>query len=305
MLQGDLYQNTLEAFSRVDTLGMFLVLLMPLLLIWTSCIKWQFLLHSRGIRVGIIALMRFYTIGYFFNNFLPSSIGGDAARSYLLGKRIGSQTESLAAVVLERLTGLVTLIALALAGYLATPSIHGNLFVTASLFTLTLGSAAIVGLICAPERIYELRQWRQIKSASISNIVEKLGSMRSAARSSLVSKKVILYTGLYSLGFHALSVMNVYLAANVLKLDIGLAGLFAVTPIILVIAALPTTPGGLGVWEWSYSVLLLPIGAQLDDGFAIALLLRVQLIFFSIIGGVLHLLKDHTTPAQEVENADR
>jgi len=77
-----------------------------------------------------------------------------------------------------------------------------------------------------------------------------------------------------------------------------------VTPIILVISTLPTTPGSLGVWEWAYSVLLLPIGAQLEHGLAIALLLRGQLLITSLVGGVLHLFEARTSSNLKVKNTE-
>ncbi|MEO1308389.1 MAG: lysylphosphatidylglycerol synthase transmembrane domain-containing protein [Pseudomonadota bacterium] len=304
LLQGDVLSDTLAVLAQLDALGILLVLLMPIPLVWASCVKWQLLLRYRDIEVGLGPLMRFYTVGYFFNNFLPSSLGGDAARSYLVGKRIGSQTESLAAVILERLTGLVTLVALAFIGYIATPAIHDDVLVTGSLAILGAGCGVLIGLIWAPARLVRPVETRLVKVPVVGKVVAKLSQMRDAMQSFWAEPKVVGLTALYSFGYHALTVVNVYVAARVLGIDVSFIGLCAVTPIILVIAALPTTPGSIGVWEWAYSVLLLPIGAALEQGLAIALVLRGQLLFTSLVGGVLYLAERRQDPPANLEKVD-
>ncbi|MBM7068064.1 lysylphosphatidylglycerol synthase transmembrane domain-containing protein [Actibacterium sp. 188UL27-1] len=304
LMQGDVLQQTLQVLSQLDLIGVALVLLMPIPLVWASCIKWQLLLNYRDIRVGLAPLMRFYTVGYFFNNFLPSSLGGDAARSYLVGKRIGSQTESLAAVVLERLTGLVTLVALAFIGFVATPAIHGDVLVTGSLTILGVGCVVLMALIWAPQRLVGPLETGLVRVPLVGKVVAKLSQMRAAMQTFWGAPRVVGLSLLYSFGYHALTVVNVYVAARVLGIEVSFIGLCAVTPIILVIAALPTTPGSIGVWEWAYSVLLLPIGAELEQGLAIALVLRGQLLFASLVGGVLYLAERRAPAPQDLEKAD-
>lgn len=304
LMQGDILQETLAVLSQLDLLGVLLVLLMPVPLVWASCVKWRLLLNYREIHVGLGALMRFYTVGYFFNNFLPSSLGGDAARSYLVGKRIGSQTESLAAVVLERLTGLVTLVALAFVGYLATPAIHDDVLVTGSLMILGAGCVVLIALIWAPQPVVGPLEAALVKVPLLGKVIAKLAQMRAAMQTFWGAPRVVGLSVLYSFGYHALTVVNVYVAARVLGIDVSFIGLCAVTPIILVIAALPTTPGSIGVWEWAYSVLLLPLGAELEQGLAIALVLRGQLLFTSLVGGVLYLAERRVPGPTDLGKAD-
>src|SRR5438128_935635 len=56
--------------------GAALVVLAMLVSAW----KWQILLASHGLRVGFGHLFGTYLVGLFFNNFLPSNIGGDVIR---------------------------------------------------------------------------------------------------------------------------------------------------------------------------------------------------------------------------------
>ena len=62
------------------------------------------ILRERGVGLPFSRLFVLYLIGKFFNNFMPSMVGGDITRILLLGRQIGSQSRSAASVILERFT---------------------------------------------------------------------------------------------------------------------------------------------------------------------------------------------------------
>ena len=304
-IQVGILENIFDLLFRISYLGIFFVAIMPIPLVFASCLKWKLLLEYRDIIVNIISLCKYYTIGFFFNNFLPSSIGGDTARSYLVGAKIGSQSESLAAVVLERLSGLFTLVALAILGFALTPAVHDDLLVAGCILILAGGCIVIGAVIWMPPRLIAPIEGWALKLPVFGRVMALFIKMRTAMQGFWQKPKVVWLTLLYSLGYHALTVLNVYVSAIVLGIDVQFIHLCAVTPIILAIAALPTTPGSLGVWEWAYSILLLPIGAAFEEGLAIALLLRGQLLFASLLGGFLYMLEKRQSPgSDEIRTAD-
>ena len=60
----------------------------PILIIISSW-KWQVILRSQNIRLSLTRLFGLYMVGYFFNNILPTNVGGDVIRAYSLGKSTG------------------------------------------------------------------------------------------------------------------------------------------------------------------------------------------------------------------------
>src|SRR5690606_2801011 len=56
--------------------------LVVLLAIVLSAWKWGLLLASRGFPLPMTRLLRHYFVGLFFNNLLPSTVGGDAVRAW-------------------------------------------------------------------------------------------------------------------------------------------------------------------------------------------------------------------------------
>lgn len=296
--QKDVWHGAISLLTGLSPQGVALVLLIPLPLVWASCLKWRLLLRYRGCDIGLPRLMRYYVIGYFFNNFLPSSVGGDLARSYLVGRQIGSQAESIAAVFLERLTGLLTLVGLAVIGFVATPSLHDDLLVSGSIAIMAGGCSALLALIWLPGWMTAPLASKARRYRRAARLVDKIDAMRTALASFWTRPGIVLQSFAYSLLYHLLTVANIYITARVLGINLDLVSLWAVAPIILVIAALPTTPGGIGVWEWAFSVLLLPIGTEPEHGLAVALLLRVQLLVTSLLGAALYAVDGRGHPRE-------
>src|SRR5438105_1312872 len=52
-------------------------------------LKWQLIVRSMALSVPTGELVRQFFISSFFNNFLPTNFGGDVARVFYLGQRVG------------------------------------------------------------------------------------------------------------------------------------------------------------------------------------------------------------------------
>jgi len=63
----------------------------------------------------------YYLIGSYFNLLLPTSVGGDVMRAWYLDGGSGRKLASLAAVLLDRINGLIVLIAMACLAVVLSP----------------------------------------------------------------------------------------------------------------------------------------------------------------------------------------
>ena len=80
--------------------------------------RWRLLLHALGFPARLRDLTSSYLVATFFNNFLPSNIGGDVVRVRDGSRLTGSTAASLAVVAVDRILGLGALYVLALGAYL-------------------------------------------------------------------------------------------------------------------------------------------------------------------------------------------
>jgi glycosyltransferase 2 family protein len=120
-------------------------------LLGASCMKWRLFLRERGVVIGFHRLFRLYLVGSFFNNFLPSMVGGDLVRAYVLGKQIESHTHSLASVFLERFAGMIALVSLATASFLFNSELRQEPVVVISIGIMGSACLILVAAVWNPE----------------------------------------------------------------------------------------------------------------------------------------------------------
>jgi len=69
-------------------------------------LRWYILLQANGINIPVFRLYKYYLMGLFFNNFLPTGIGGDIIRIYNVIRETDDRTISFSSVLTERLIGI-------------------------------------------------------------------------------------------------------------------------------------------------------------------------------------------------------
>ncbi|MEA2625081.1 MAG: glycosyltransferase 2 family protein [Candidatus Binatota bacterium] len=255
-------------------------LVFSVLLVAISCAKWRALLVHGGVRVGFGRLFALYCIGIFFNHFLPSTFGGDVARSVGLGRYTRQMPHAFVTVFLERLTGFVALVGCAWAGLALDPSLVREMPLVAALVLATLGLVGVFVLIALgglPSAVTRI-----LPSRVAPRIVSFFDALRGFRDLPLIARAMG-----YSFGFYALAVLNVYYSAQVFGQAPDLAGLAIVVPIVLVVSFVPISVGGLGLAEWAYVVCLGQIGVPAAEAVAVGLVLRAKIMLFGVIGGVL------------------
>ena len=89
--------------------------------------RWRLLLETLGVDAPLRRLTSSYLVATFFNNFLPSNIGGDVVRVRDGSRLTGSTTASLAVVGIDRILGFGALYVLAAAAFVLGGSVEREL----------------------------------------------------------------------------------------------------------------------------------------------------------------------------------
>src|SRR6186997_390349 len=115
-------------FSRVDVGRLWSIarqaspiwltgaLLLYLTVVLASAVRWDVLLRAQHVRLPFAFLTQSFLVATFFNNFLPSNIGGDVIRISDTAKPAGSKTLATTVVLIDRGLGLLGLIFVAAIG---------------------------------------------------------------------------------------------------------------------------------------------------------------------------------------------
>jgi uncharacterized protein (TIRG00374 family) len=258
------------------------------ILIGISVWKWRLLLQARGVVAGFGELYGLYLVGCFFNHFLPTSVGGDVSRGYLLGRARSALAATMASTFMERLTGLTALIALVTVGVvlnlrrLATPTL------------LAASGIAVAGYLLVLWLCFDRRLWALAVSLPLPSklglVREKLGRLLEEIRAFGDEPSVLWRTLALSIAFHLGAVLNVWVTGRAFGIHASMLDLLALVPVILLVALVPISVGGIGVMEWAYVYCLGLAGVSPAGALAIALLLRVKRLLNGVAGGGIYLV---------------
>ena len=223
-------------------------------------------------------------IGYFFNNFLPTSIGGDVAKAYYLSRKSSDKLNSFTAVFVDRVIGLVTMVLMAAAALLFVQNQFIDINVRYTIYIITICS--LLAMLFALNKDFA-------KKFSVVLIVLK--PIEDKVRR--VYNAVHLYknhTGLMinSLVISVVSQLFFFASIGALALSIGsripALELLLRMPIISTISLLPSI-NGLGVREGSTVVFFGPIIGK-EKAFAVSILWFLILLITSVVGGLIYAL---------------
>jgi len=241
--------------------------------------RWQRLLKALGISAPLRTLVASYFVGLFFNNFLPTSMGGDVVRIYDVAQYSRQPSASAASVIAERALsslaqGLIALFGLAL-GY----DIAGR-------FAREIAALFAVLCLILLALLFGDRWGRRIALLK-GKVREALESISFCLR----NKSLALGVVFVSLFFHAVIVLINYAILEALGAHVSLVYCFLVIPIILFITLLPVSINGLGIREWAYIYFFGRLGLSMAEAVAASLMFFFLLILVSLIGGVIFALR--------------
>jgi hypothetical protein len=273
---------------RLEYIGA--VLFSGFVLNWISCLKWNLFLQERGINLSIFRLLGLYLIGRFFSNFMPSMIGGDLTRTYLLGRQIRSQSKSAASVFLERFTGLLALVCLALTFAALNFDLMRKPLIGFSVASIGAGSFLLVILLLNPG----IMDWIYLKLAFLPKLdlmTQKFKAFHNDILFFRRKPRILAKAMFYSFTFHGLTCVALYICCLSAEFRPPFLDIAVITPIVLLLTSIPVSPNNIGWWEWSFSVLLVEAGAGRAEGLAIALIIRGMNLVYSCVGAVLFLFE--------------
>ncbi len=247
--------------------------------------RWRLLLRAAHVELGHAWLLRSFLIGRFVGAFTPSTSGLDGWRLWEVGRASGSMGKSAAAIVVEKLTGLLAmaLVSAALCLIGGTELLGSGALALCALF----GVGALIGLFLLP---------RAQLLAPLSRRIPRLQKALDAlAETRLSGKQLGVAIALGVLSHLALSAVF-WATARALSIPIDAPTLFAVGNVIVLAVLLPISVGGLGVRESVAVVLLSAVGIGSTDAVLVALLGYLTGQVPALAGGILFAAKRSAQP---------
>lgn len=295
-----------EVFQRLNW-GYFLLSLAAYLVGQVVvAFRWWLLLRAQSILIEVFAAIRLYFLGLFYNNLMPSSVGGDLLKAYYVTKHTHRRLEGVLSVVIDRLVGLGGTVLMAVVAYVLF--LRGRSLGAAADQAggvrqgLTAYRGAIVwflGILVAVLAVALLHPGLHRRLVGAADRLrdrgaELIGRVRTALAVYCRKPATMLAALLLTVVGQSVVVAAFWPLGRNLGVEAGPGYYFLVFPVTWVVAAIPISIAGLGVLEVGVVAMFVSLtGATGESALALAFCQRFIWVLASLPGGMVHLLGGH------------
>lgn len=263
-------QEIIYNFSLIDWRIAPLILVLIIVHYFVSAYRWKSLLVHKGTEhVSIIYLVYLYFTGAFFNNFMPTSIGGDVYKVIRLSKKINDPAIAFSSTFTERFSGVLMLV------LIASISLHEKI----GLLVFPLLLALVVGFFVG----IKILKWLSSKFSSIRKLYDAIIIYKDYP-------KVLIFVGLTSILVQILAIMTQYVVFLSIGIKLPIVYSFLAFPLITLAGFFIPSLNGIGVQEAMYMSMFSAVGVPAEAALSASIMYHVFRMAVSLIGGVLYAL---------------
>jgi uncharacterized membrane protein YbhN (UPF0104 family) len=287
-------------FSRVDVSRLWSVarhasvgwlgaaLLLYLFMLLASALRWGVLLRAQHVRLPFSFLTQSFLVATFFNNFLPSNIGGDVIRITDSAKAAGSKTLATTVVLIDRGLGVLGLALMAATGATMMQRMAVGP-VGPRLLWAGFGLGAIIAIpaLLMPETVTKLlhplrvfhREWVDERIGKLTYALTRFRETPAALATCFGGAVVV----------QAILVLFYVAIARSMNIQIGFAELAVIVPVSFIVQMIPLSVNGFGVREATFGFYFTRLGLPLESALLVSFVGAALIMLFSLSGGVAYL----------------
>jgi len=287
-------------FSRVDvsrlwgvarnaSLGwLAFALLLYLAMLLASALRWGVLLRAQHVRLPFSFLTQSFLVATFFNNFLPSNIGGDVIRIADSAKAAGSKTLATTVVLIDRGLGVLGLALIAATGatimqrMAVGPVGPGILWAGFGLGAIVATPALLmpeaVTKLLQPLRVFH-REWVDERIEKLTYALTRFKETPTALAACFAGAVVV----------QAILVLFYVAIARSMNIPIGFAELAVIVPVSFIVQMVPLSVNGFGIREATFGFYFTRLGLPLESALVVSFVGAALIMLFSLSGGVAYL----------------
>jgi len=248
-----------------------------------SAVRWSIILH-KDVDIPYLKLLAIYFIGMFFNNFLPTMVGGDIIKGLYLYRESKKGGVSVASIFMDRYSGFSALIIITTIALITGYSLIKDTGLPGFLILLICGyTTASLIIWVGPLHSWAMKILAKIHFYGINHKIDALYKTLMAYKGHKdILVKILLLSFMVQVGV----IVGYYILAINLGIEVRLAYFFFFIPIATVITMLPISLGGLGIREGAFVYLFTMVGASKGQALSLSLIWYAVMVIVSMIGGV-------------------
>ena len=252
--------------------------------------RWGLLLGVQEVDVPPRPLLGSFLVALFFNNFLPSNIGGDVIRIRDTARPAGSKTLATIVVLTDRVIGLIGLALVAALGATMAAGAGGHgpapiwptwlwagfLIATALSAPMVLSPAG-VGRVLQPLTVFH-PEWVGDRIEHVTAALARFRE-RPSALASCFGAAV----------FGQAAFVAFYVAvAYALRINVTAWDLAVIVPISFIVQMVPVSVNGFGVREATFSFYFTRLGLPIEAALLVSLVATALVMVFSLAGAAVY-----------------
>ena len=264
-------------------------LVLYLLMVLASAWRWGLLLDAQGVNVPGRTLTGSFLVATFFNNFLPSNIGGDVVRIADTARPAGSKTLATTVVLMDRGLGLLGLVLLAAVASTVVGESAGPIRAWWLWAGLIAGTVAALPALVAPTLVVGLLgPLRRLNptwvDARLERLQEVLGRFRQAPLALIACFAGAVLVQAILVGFYAAIAQAIGVAVPPWHMAV-------LVPVSFLVQMLPVSVNGFGLREATFSFYFARLGLPIEAALVISLLGAGLIMLFSLTGAVVYAVR--------------
>jgi uncharacterized protein (TIRG00374 family) len=247
--------------------------------------RWQLLLRALGWVAPLGRLTASYLVATFFNNFLPSNIGGDIVRVRDGSRVTGSTTSSLTVVGIDRILGFGALYLLAAVAFLLAPAkVRGLAGARVVLLGLAGLFTALAYFFFRPGTARWLMAATRLSSVGWAR--ERFEVVQAAVHGYRAQVGTVWLAGVASVALQALVVLYFLSIARALGIPLEPSAAFLMVPLCTLLQAVPVSFNGWGLREGLFALYFSQVGLPRASALAFSLVGASLMVLLSLSGAV-------------------
>jgi uncharacterized membrane protein YbhN (UPF0104 family) len=287
-------------FSRVDISRLWSVarqasptwlgtaLVLYLVMILASAWRWGILLRAQHVQLPYRFLTQSFLVATFFNNFLPSNIGGDVIRIADTAPIAGSKTLATTVVLIDRGIGLLGLALMAATGaslmhrMAVGPVGPGVLWAGFGLGAIIATPALLMPetatRLLQPLRVFH-QEWVDARIEKLTYALTRFKETPAALAGCFAGAVAV----------QAILVAFYLAVARSMHIPVGFAELAVIVPVSFIVQMIPLSVNGFGVREATFGFYFTRMGLPLESALLVSFMGAALIMVFSLSGGVAYL----------------
>jgi uncharacterized membrane protein YbhN (UPF0104 family) len=251
--------------------------------IFVGVLRWREISSECGAPLETMQAMRYNVIGTFFNQTLPSSIGGDAVRLWLVARAGAGWRAATYSIFVDRAIGLIALAVVIVASlpwsYSLITDPHGR---SALLVVDFAALAAGAGFLLLGRLPWPwLKRWWGTHHVHACSVI---------ANRVLFSRERGPKIAVLSVLVHVLAVVIAWCVVQSIAAPVLFGQIFQLVPPVMLITMLPISIAGWGVREATMGLAFGYAGLMPNEGVNISLLLGAVSFIVGAVGGLVWIL---------------